>query len=138
MKKKIAIPCIGQNLNWHFGRAQTFEVFAIKDGKIIEETIINILGHEHQHEGIAMLLKNKGVEAVICGGIGAGAIAGLQAAGLEVLRGASGSVQEIAQAYAEGTFSGTDKSCDHSHINCMCYLKALLFQIPASNLDLLS
>lgn len=120
MKKKIAIPCIGENLNWHFGRAQTLAAFEIEDGKIKEEKVINILRYAHQHEEIALILKINGVETIICGGIGAGAIAGLQAAGLEVLCGASGKVQEIAQSYAEGTFISTKMSCDHSYINCMC------------------
>ncbi len=31
MNRKIAIPCIGEMINEHFGRAQTFEVYDITD-----------------------------------------------------------------------------------------------------------
>ena len=126
MKKKIAIPSIGEMLNAHFGRAQTFKVFEITDGKVLGEQVINSTGYEHQHEGIALLLKYHGVQTVICGGIGAGAIAGLEAAGINVLRGASGRVKDVAQAYADGTLIGTDDICDHSpenanhHVECVC------------------
>lgn len=123
MKKKIAIPCIGENINWHFGRAQTLAIFEIEDGQIKEEKGINILRYAHQHEEIALILKINGVKTIICGGIGARAIEGFQTAGLEVLRGANGKVQEIAQSYAEGTFLGRNISCDHSYINCMCDYK---------------
>lgn len=73
MQKRIAIPCTGEFLNEHFGRAQTFKLIEIVDGKIQNEKTINSRGLEHQHEGIAQLLKQNGVETVICGGIGAGA-----------------------------------------------------------------
>jgi predicted Fe-Mo cluster-binding NifX family protein len=115
MSKKISIPTAGEIVNAHFGRSQAFTVFEIQDGKIIGEELVDAQGLEHQHAGIAQLLKAKGVETVICGGIGPGAITGLENAGLEVLRGANGPVRNIAQAYAEGTFVSTNAICDHSH-----------------------
>lgn len=126
MQKRIAIPCTGEFLNEHFGRAQTFKLIEIVDGKIQNEKTINSRGLEHQHEGIAQLLKQNGVETVICGGIGAGAITGLQKAGLEILKGARGRLLDIAQEYADGTFTGTDTVCNHKenhtyyHAECVC------------------
>lgn len=115
MTKKIAIPTAGDMVNAHFGRSQAFTIFDIAEGKVTGEELVDAKGFEHQHAGVADLLKSKGVEVVICGGIGPGAITGLENAGLEVLRGASGAVRDVAQAYADGTFVSTNAVCDHSH-----------------------
>lgn len=115
MIKKIAIPTEGEIVNEHFGRSQAFTVYEIENGQVLNQELIDTRGFEHQHAGIAQLLKSKGTETVICGGIGPGAIQGLESQGLEVLRGASGLVRDVAIAYANGTFVGTEAVCDHSH-----------------------
>ena len=115
MNRKIAIPTAGSEVNAHFGRSQAFTIFEITDGKVTGEEMIETRGLEHQHAGIAQLLKSKGVQTVICGGIGPGAIAGLENAGLEVLKGANGKVREVAKEYAEGRFEPADAVCEHPH-----------------------
>lgn len=115
MAKKIAIPTEGEIINGHFGRSQAFTLFEIAEGQVLNQELLDTRGFEHQHAGIAQLLKSKGVETVICGGIGPGAIQGLESNGLEVLKGANGLIRDVAQAYANGTFVGTDAVCDHSH-----------------------
>lgn len=127
MNRKIAIPCIGEMINEHFGRAQTFEVYEIADVELFSGGFISTKEFAHKHEGIALLLKDHGIDTVICAGIGAGAIVGLRNVGMEVLRGARGKVNDIAKAYVAGTFSGTNETCDHSRdranyrtIECLC------------------
>ncbi len=115
MTKIIAIPSEGINLNAHFGRSQAFTIYSINGSEVSGKIILDTKGLEHQHSGIAQLLKSKGVETVICGGIGPGAIAGLENSGLEVLRGVNGTVEEIAIAYAEGSLCTTDAVCNHNH-----------------------
>lgn len=115
LNKKIAIPTEGEIVNAHFGRSQAFTIFEVQDGKVTGEEHVDAKGFEHQHTGIAQLMKSKGVHVVICGGIGPGAITGLENAGLEVLRGASGLAHNVAQSYAEGTFTSSNAVCDHSH-----------------------
>lgn len=115
MNKIIAIPTEGDMVNAHFGRSQAFTIFAIEDGKVTGSEVLDTKGYEHQHSGIAQLLKTKKVEVVLCGGIGPGAIAGLENAGLEVLRGASGLAQAAAQVYADGTFIASTAVCNHDH-----------------------
>lgn len=115
MNKKIAIPTEEEKVNAHFGRSQAFTLFLIEEGKVSGQERIDTADFQHQHEGIAQLLKSKGVETVICGGIGPGAITGLENAGIEVLRGANGPALEAAQAYAAGTFVSTNAVCNHSH-----------------------
>ena len=115
MIEKIAIPSAGKMLNAHFGRTEVFAVYEISDGQVNELGPISVRGLEHQHAGIAHLLKSNGVSKVICGGIGGGMINGLEMARIEVISGASGLVNEIAQAYANGTLIATGEGCAHDH-----------------------
>lgn len=118
MSVKIAIPNAGEMLNSHFGRSESFAVYEITDGQVYEAEPISMRGFEHQHDGIAQLLKSKGVSKVICGGIGGGMIAGFENVGIEVISGASGLTNAIAHAYANGTLIATGEGCtehDHHH-----------------------
>ncbi len=86
MSSKIAIPTVGDQVNPHFGRSEAFTILTIQDQKVVSQEVLATSDYKHQHEGIAQLLKSKGVETAICGGIGPGAITGLENAGIEVLR----------------------------------------------------
>jgi len=116
MFEVIAIPSAGPVLNAHFGRSEEFSVFEVSNGNVRQLESISMRGYEHQHAGIAQLLKRQGVNKVICGGIGGGMVSGLEAAGIEVISGASGYTADIAQAYAQGTLEATGDSChEHEH-----------------------
>jgi len=122
----IAIPSVGQFVNVHFGRAHTFEIIKVLDGQVLEEKVIYTTGVEHHREELVRLLKNQRVETVICGGIGGPALAGLESAGLKVLRGVSGRVKDVAQAFADGMLESVEVSCEHyqenagRRVNCFC------------------
>lgn len=125
MKKRIAIPCMGKNVCQHFGRAQIFEVLEIIDGHIVKTEVISIDNSKYQHKGIVLLLKNQHIDTVICDWIGAPAIQELKNAGLEVLQGVRGNIQEIVQAYIDGTLIASTEICDRSsrytyNIECLC------------------
>lgn len=115
MSKKIAIPTNGEVLDAHFGRAAGFTVFEIEGStaRFVEE--LSATGLQHQHAGLASMFKNKGVEVLVCGGIGGGMINGLNSVGLEVVSGASGRVADVAQAYAEGKIVSAGSVCQHDH-----------------------
>ncbi len=118
MSKKIAIPTNGEVLDAHFGKAAGFTVFEIvgKEARFVE--LLSATGLQHQHEGLASMFKSKGVDVLVCGGIGGGMINGLTAIGLEVVSGASGKVVDVAKLYAEGNLVSTGSVCqshDHGH-----------------------
>jgi len=119
MSKKIAIPTNGEVVDAHFGRAAAFTVFEIEGIEARKVEILSATGLQHQHEGLASMFKSKGVEVLVCGGIGGGMINGLNAVGLAVVTGASGSVVDVAQAYAKGNLVSTGSVCqehhDHNH-----------------------
>jgi predicted Fe-Mo cluster-binding NifX family protein len=55
-----------------------------------------------------------GVSSVIVGGIGAGAVSGLAARGIEVIAGAVGNAGDVLKAYAAGTLVSGEPGC-HGH-----------------------
>jgi len=115
MSKKIAIPTNGVELDPHFGRAAGFTVFEIEGTEARYVELLSSTGLQHQHEGLANMFKSKGVEALVCGGIGGGMINGLKAVGLEVVSGASGNVVDVAKRYALGEIISTGSVCAHDH-----------------------
>ena len=77
----------------HFGSASFFIIVESEDGTV--ETVVN-QDREHMHGNCQPLkaLGGEEVDAVVVGGIGAGALRGLQAGGIKVFRGVEGTVNE--------------------------------------------
>jgi predicted Fe-Mo cluster-binding NifX family protein len=113
MSEKIAIPSDGEVVNAHFGKSEAFTVFEIEGKEARKVEILSATGLQHQHEGLASMFKSKGVEVLVCGGIGGGMINGLNAVGLKVVTGASGNVADVAKLYASGNFVNTGSVCQH-------------------------
>ena len=61
-------------------------------------------------------MKNLGVEALICGGIGGGARVALAQAGIDLYPGASGNADEAVDAFLKGSLDyDPDTMCNHHH-----------------------
>ena len=112
---KVAIPSSGDQVNPHFGHSEEFTVVGIEGQQVGSMEIISARMLQHNHGGLAGLIKDSGADIVIAGGIGPGAVQALEAAGLRVVTGASGKVEEVAEKYARGELSSSGESCSHSH-----------------------
>ena len=95
----------------HFGHTEQFKVYEVEDGKIVSAEIVGSEGSGH--EALAGLLSGKGIDVLICGGIGGGATAALAQQGIELCAGASGDVDEVVAAYLRGELENTGANCDH-------------------------
>ncbi len=85
----------------HFGSAGFFIIVESEDGTI--ETIANEdLHHAHGRCQPLKALGGATVDAVVVGGIGAGALRGLLAGGIKVYRGVEGTVKENLQLIKTG------------------------------------
>lgn len=113
MSEKIAIPSAGEVVNAHFGKSEAFTVFEIEGKEARKVEILSATGLQHQHEGLASMFKNNGIDVLVCGGIGGGMINGLNAVGLKVVTGASGNVADVAKLYASGNMVSTGSVCQH-------------------------
>lgn len=96
----------------HFGRTPAFKVYQIEDGAIVAAGILDPEGAGHG--ALVGVLMQCGVEALICGGIGPGAVNFLAQAGIAVYAGNSGSADAAAEAFAAGALAqNADANCDH-------------------------
>ncbi|MBO5762452.1 MAG: dinitrogenase iron-molybdenum cofactor biosynthesis protein [Lentisphaeria bacterium] len=111
---KLAITCESNQVFQHFGHTPEFAVFTVEDGKITAKEIISC--GETGHGALAGLLANGGIDLLICGGIGGGAQMALAEAGIQLIGGASGNVDEVAAAFVNGTLAvNANFHCNHHH-----------------------
>ncbi len=96
----------------HFGHTKFFKFYEIADGKIAASEIVDVGGAGH--EALADFLKAHGASALICGGIGGGAVSALNSAGIEIYAGNLGAADEAAQLFAEGKVQkNSSANCNH-------------------------
>ena len=95
----------------HFGRTENFKVYEIEDNKVISSEVISSNGVGHG--ALAGVLADRNVKALICGGIGGGAINALTEAGIEVCSGASGDTDKAVEDYLNGKLIDAGQTCDH-------------------------
>ena len=109
---KIAVTFENGLIFQHFGHTEYFKIYEADGGKIISSEIISSNGSGHG--ALAELLKNLGVNALICGGIGGCAREALSEAGIALYGGCKGDADEAAQALVNGNL-GYDPcaKCDH-------------------------
>ena len=66
----------------HFGHTERFKLYDIENGEVVSSEVINTAGAGH--EALAEFLAKRGVQTLICGGIGSGAVQALGMAGIQV------------------------------------------------------
>ena len=111
------------NVFQHFGKTQYFKIYQIEDGKIVSSEVIDNGGNGHH--ALPPFLKSLGVETLILGNRGQGAIDAIAAAGLkevpgitgsadEAAKGITGSADDAAELFAKGELKPNfDAKCDH-------------------------
>ena len=108
---KIAVAYEDGTVFQHFGHTEQFKVYEIADGKAVSSGLLSAAGTGH--EALAGFLKERGIDVLICGGIGSGAEAALRQQGIELFAGASGDADEAVAAYLRGELVNTGVNCDH-------------------------
>ncbi len=108
---KIAVTYENGQVFQHFGHTEQFKVYEVEDGKVVSSQVFGSDGTGH--EALAVLLSQRAIDVLICGGIGGGAQAALQEQGIELCAGASGDADEAVQAYLRGELINTGANCDH-------------------------
>lgn len=108
----IAVTYENGMIGQHFGHTQFFKIFSIEDGQIMKSGVIDTQGNGHG--ALVGFLTAVGVDAVICGGIGPGAIEGLKSAGITVYAGNSGDPDAAVLAVLDGSLGVNDNAnCNH-------------------------
>ena len=109
---KIAVTYQNGEIFQHFGHTEAFKIYETENGKIVSSEVVQTNGSGHG--ALAGMLKELGVEALICGGIGGGARMALFAAHIDLFGGVQGDADKAVEAYIAGNLSyDPDAKCDH-------------------------
>ena len=111
---KIAVSCNGKNIWPHFGHCENFMVYDIENGKIVKEQ--NVPNPGHKPGFLPNFLADMGVEVMISGGMGGGAVDIFNERNVEVVLGAEGDAREAVVAWLRGELKSTGSVC-HEHEN---------------------
>ncbi len=96
----------------HFGHTEQFKIYNIKAGEVVSSEIAATNGAGHC--ALASFLLEQGVEVLICGGIGLGAINSLKEAGIEVFPGVMGEADMVVEDYIAGILDyDPNARCSH-------------------------
>lgn len=111
---KVAVASEKKMVCAHFGHCETFEVFDTEAGQIINHTSVPNPGHKPGF--LPNFLHEMGVNTIISGGMGGGAVDIFNEHLIEVILGAQGNSEEAVKAYLAGSLAGTGSIChEHEH-----------------------
>lgn len=109
---RIAVTYENGEVFQHFGHTERFKVYDVENGEIRITSIVNTNGSGHG--ALADLLRKGHVDALICGGIGAGAKRALDEAGIALYGGVTGSTDKAVEALlAQKLEYQADAACGH-------------------------
>ena len=108
----IAVTTENGQVFQHFGHSSQFTLYTVREGKVADKRLLDTNGTGHS--ALAALLGEEKVDALICGGIGGGAINALGQRGILVLPGASGDADAAVEEYlTTGAVGDPNAKCSH-------------------------
>jgi len=109
---KIALPSRGQQVDGHFGHCESFTVFTVaSDRKIAaDETVQSPAGCGCKSNVIPQRA-DMGVEVMLAGNMGDGAVRMLGAHGITVVRGCSGEVRQVVVDWLDNRIQDSGTGC---------------------------
>lgn len=108
---RFAIATDGEFVSPHFGRCSAYTIVDIEDNKVIKKEVLNNPGHSPGF--LPEFLHQKGVNCIICGGIGQRAISFLKQYGIEVILGIEGKINDVIEKLIEGKLVSGESLCNH-------------------------
>jgi predicted Fe-Mo cluster-binding NifX family protein len=111
---KIAVASEKGMVADHFGHCEGFIIFDTENNQIIKsETIAN---PGHRPGFLPNFLANRGVNVIISGGMGGGAVEIFNERSIEVIVGARGNAEAAVELYLQGSLKSTGSVChEHQH-----------------------
>ena len=113
---RVAFPVEGDQLSGHFGHAPEFLLVDVQEGKEVSRQTHP--SPEHQPGLIPQWLRGFEVDLVVAGGIGARAAQLFEEAGIDLISGVSGPVEDVLLSYLRGQLRSTGalwSSHGHDH-----------------------
>jgi predicted Fe-Mo cluster-binding NifX family protein len=111
---KIAVASENQTVTEHFGHCENFQIFDVENNQIVKNESIPNPGHKPGF--IPNYLHELGINVIISGGMGGGAIDIFNGHNIEVIVGATGPSKVAAEEYLKGNLKSTGSVChEHQH-----------------------
>ncbi|AFM00002.1 MULTISPECIES: NifB/NifX family molybdenum-iron cluster-binding protein [Desulfitobacterium] len=111
---KIAVASEEERVAEHFGHCVNFNIFEAEKSQIVKRACIPNPGHKPGF--LPNFLNEMGVNVIISGGMGGGAIEIFNEKGIDVITGAAGNAKDAANEYLKGTLKSTGSVChEHQH-----------------------
>lgn len=109
---KLAVTYENGQIFQHFGHTAQFKIYEIENGAVVKSEVVSTNGSGHG--ALAGFLMQRGVDTLICGGIGGGAQMALAEAGIKLYGGVSGDADEAVKALLAGNLGyDPDVHCNH-------------------------
>lgn len=113
-KMKLAVASEGEMVTEHFGHCVNFNIYDAENNKIVKSESIQNPGHKPGF--LPNFLNEMGVNVIISGGMGGGAVDIFNEHGIEVITGAYGNAEDAANNYLQGKLKSTGSVChEHQH-----------------------
>ncbi len=113
---KIAIPTKNNQVDDHFGHCEYFKVFVVEESKVVSSEDVPSLQGCGCKSNIVNDLKEQGVEMMLAGNMGQGALSKLTSANIKVVRGCKGNVDTLITDFLAGKVKDQLIMCEpHGH-----------------------
>ena len=111
---KIAVAAMGNTVAGHFGHCENFMIYETENGAIQSEQSVPNPGHRPGF--LPNYLADLGVQVIISGGMGGGAVDIFNERGVEVIVGVQGDATAAVESYLKGELVSTGSIChEHEH-----------------------
>ena len=112
---KIAIPTRNNMVDEHFGHCEYYTVVSLTtDNKIESKEILESPQGCGCKSNITAIFQEIGVKTMLAGNMGQGAINKITSAGIKVIRGCSGNVDQLIDNYLNNKLVDSNYVCDHN------------------------
>ena len=110
---KIAVPTRDGHIDDHFGHCAYYTIFEVEDKKVISTSRLDSPEGCGCKSGIAADMEQMGIEVMLAGNMGEGALNKLAAHGIKVIRGCKGDIETVIRSYLTGFILDSGISCSH-------------------------
>lgn len=111
---KIAIATEGDSVSEHFGHCEGFTIFEVENKTAMGRQFVGNPGHKPGF--LPNYLNEQGVNVIIAGGMGGGAIEIFNEKGIKVITGVNGGLEETINKFLKDELETSGRVCNqHQH-----------------------
>ena len=110
---KIAVPTRDGHVDDHFGHCAYYTIFDIEDKQIVATSRLDSPEGCGCKSNIASVMEKMGIELMLAGNMGNGALNKLQSHNIKVIRGCKGDIAAVVKGYLLGFIMDSGEACDH-------------------------